>query len=100
MDTVEHEDLWKSQQSWHYQSLFGIGDHKCKVRIEKNFYNNQSSAKLSHWYDGEWREVIYLPFYQWPKALQVLSSTSRKAEIEPFREGQAILVKRAGFVLT
>ena len=60
------ERCWNSGQSWHYtgtfKSVLSNGTtHTLRVRIERNAYDFQSSARVERWNGDKWCGVSYKP---------------------------------------
>ena len=68
--TTVSERVWNAGQSWHYQwtvrcALVRLGATSCertlRVRIQRNAYDDQSSAIVEAWSGTRWEGVVTAP---------------------------------------
>lgn len=52
---------WQGPQSWEYEELLEIGEHKLRVRIDSDSFDFPSSAVCERWDGSAWRQVSSIP---------------------------------------
>lgn len=79
--TLLSSDLWQSDHDWRRTDTFAVGNHRLRVRVCRNEYNEQSFA-ISERFDGiKWHSVDSLPFPLWPARCQ--ASPCTRADLGP-----------------
>lgn len=54
--TISYE-TWNQDQSWHYERVIKLGDHKLKVYGRHNAYRNQSYISIQRWAGDAWQHM-------------------------------------------
>ena len=69
---VISEDFHRGRQSWEFVGIYRTkSDNRgqianiLRVEIDKDFYDHQSSAKISAWSAEGWRFFTSLPYEEW-----------------------------------
>lgn len=95
------QKVWKSQQSWNYESLLSHPNGKrVRIRIKRDAFDYQSYA-LAECFDAEankWNEVASIPYPQM-SCLKV-SYIQDTATMKDFQEDEKTLLGEAEIVLS
>lgn len=49
--------VWNQSQSWHYERIVRLGDHKLRIYGRHNAYQNQSYISLQRWDGVQWQHM-------------------------------------------
>jgi hypothetical protein len=59
--TVIFEACYNLSQSWFFERIVSIPQHKLWIKIERNAYDNQSWARVKRWSGTSWENVYEEP---------------------------------------
>lgn len=48
---------WNQNQSWHYERVIKMGDHKLRINGRHNAYQNQSYISIERWDGTKWQHI-------------------------------------------
>lgn len=52
---------WNQNRSWCYEATYKIDNHRFRVEIRRNAYDEQSFARVSRWDGAQWHKVCSKP---------------------------------------
>ena len=92
------EKLYNANQSWCYDSIVKIDEHKLRVSIRRNAYDSQSYCKISRWDGTKWHFITSKPIEQCK--CSDASYVVKKVNIKLFQMDAEELIKEATQVIS
>lgn len=59
--TMIQDDLWNTGHDWILETIVDARSHRLRVKIRRNFYDEQSYGLVEAWSGSEWKQVVRRP---------------------------------------
>lgn len=56
---IIQDDHYQANQSWCLDRIYSLGQHRIRVKIRRNAYDEQSYAVVESWHMSGWQQIAH-----------------------------------------